>query len=57
MYCVAFVGNIIDRLLLVNSAVAVTTHFLYSALIDTQLVILGFDVMRRFVVLASRLSD
>ena len=33
-YCVAFVKNIIDRLLM-YSTVAITTHFLYYTLIDT----------------------
>ena len=34
LYCVAFVKNIIDRLLM-YSTVAKTTHFLYYTLIDT----------------------
>ena len=34
LYCVAFVKNIIDRLLM-YSTVAITTHFLYYTLIDT----------------------
>ena len=56
----AFVKNIVDRLLMYNTA-AITTHFLYYTLIDTGntqwFVILGFDVMRRFVAFVSRLSD
>ena len=34
LYCVAFVKNIIDRLLM-YSTVAITTHFLYYTLADT----------------------
>ena len=34
LYCVAFVKNIIDRLLM-YSTVVITTHFLYYPLIDT----------------------
>ena len=34
LYCVAFVKNIIDRLLM-YSTVAITTHFLYYTLINT----------------------
>ena len=34
LYCVAFVKNITDRLLM-YSTVAITTHFLYYTLIDT----------------------
>ena len=59
LYCVAFVKKIID-ILLVYSTVAIATQFLYYTLIDryTQwLVILGFNVMRRFVALASTLSN
>ena len=35
LYCVAFVKNIINRLLM-YSTVAITTHFLYYTLIDTD---------------------
>ena len=52
----AFVKKIID-ILLVYSTVAIATQFWYYTLIDTDTHILGFNVMRRFVALASTLSN